>query len=150
MQLSNKNSENITPFLKTAYHKASAQQTLAKNHSVDPQIKLSTFAFQRHLSIESSACSGQKWKRLGEWGRAYQGLRWWTSHRICLYLSTAARLITCMEVWVQIPARQLALSLAVCPYASSLISLLVIFLICNKEVVITVATSKKTYGDGMS
>lgn len=149
MQLSNKNSENITPFLKTAYHKASAQQTLAKNHSVDPQIKLSTFAFQRHLSIESSACSGQKWKRLGKWGRAYQGLRWWTSHRICLYLSTAARLITCMEVWVQTPAQQLALSLAVCPYASSLISLLVIFLICNKGVVITVATSK-SYGDGMS
>lgn len=59
MQLSNKNSMDIKLFLKTDYYEVSYQQT-SQNHSVDPQLKLSTSAFQKYLSIESSACFGQK------------------------------------------------------------------------------------------
>lgn len=64
---------DIKPFLKTDYDEVSYQQT-SQNHSVYLQLKLSTSAFQRYLSIENSTCFGQKQKRLGEWGRACQGL----------------------------------------------------------------------------
>lgn len=136
---------DIKLFLKTGYYEVSYQQT-SQNHSVDPQSKLSTAAFQTYLSIESSACFGQKQKRLGEWGKAYQGLSWWALSRICLQPpNTAARLSTLWRFGFKSqPCSLLSLSGCV-PLCTFLNISTYHFLVCKKGVMITVDTSKNSY-----